>query len=215
MPQISEPIAARTAVALAPAQPVVAHPGDGPEGRVQDVLEIPSARRRPDAMPAKAERGAPVRNSTVEYPECFPVLVVGAGPAGLAVAACLAAGGISADLVDRCGAPGGSFLSILPKTRLLSLASHLGLPGLPLSAGTRYTTTGAYRAYLAQYAAKHWLVPRSCAVQSVERHGGHFAVRFDDRPPARYAAVVVATGIFDHPVVPDIPDLSVRGRGPR
>jgi putative flavoprotein involved in K+ transport len=178
------------------------------------VLNFSFAPHRPDASPVIVEhRAAP--NSMLEWPRPSPVLVIGAGPAGLAVAACLAAGGLSADLVDRCGTPGGSFLSIPPETRLLSLASHLGLPGLPFSSGTRYTTAGAYRSYLAQYAEKHRLLPRRGAVQSVERHGSHFAVLFDHIPPARYAAVVVATGIFEHPIIPDIPGLSLRGTAPK
>jgi putative flavoprotein involved in K+ transport len=115
-------------------------------------------------------------------------------------------------MVDRCGAPGGSFRSIPPETQLLSLASHLGLPGLPFLPGTRYTTADAYRAYLARYAATHRLEPRSRAVQSVQRDRDHFVVHFDATVPTRYAAVVVATGIFDHPVVPDIPGLSEPGK---
>jgi cation diffusion facilitator CzcD-associated flavoprotein CzcO len=150
----------------------------------------------------------------ISCPETRPVLVIGGGPAGLAVAACLGEFGIAADLVDRRGAPGGAFLDIPPETRLLSLASHLGLPGLPIVTGSPYATAGAYRAYLDRYAEHHRLAPRSCVVRSVERRGERFEVVSDREPQVRYAAIVVATGIFDHPVVPEIPGLAAPGTGP-
>ncbi len=147
------------------------------------------------------------QSTALDRSELFPVLVIGAGPAGLAVAACLVSLGISACLVDRSGVCGGSFANIPSETRLLSLSSHLGLPGLPVLRGPRYTTAGDYKDYLASYAEKHRLVPRSCSVQNVERQNDQFVVCFSNMPPARYTAVVVATGIFDHPVIPAIPGL--------
>jgi hypothetical protein len=163
---------------------------------------------------AEAGPAARAPADSISRPGTRPALVIGAGPAGLAVAACLGEAGIAADLVDRRGAPGGAFLGISPETRLLSLASHLGLPGLPCEPGSLYTTAGAYRAYLGRYAEHHGLAPRSSAVSSVERHGDRFEARFDGELSAGYSAVVVATGIFDHPVLPDIPGLYARTTGP-
>src|SRR4051812_28115049 len=53
------------------------------------------------------------------------VLVVGAGPAGLATAACLVSEGIRVHLVDRDGAPGGAYRRMYPATTLLSRARNL------------------------------------------------------------------------------------------
>jgi putative flavoprotein involved in K+ transport len=136
------------------------------------------------------------------------VLIIGAGPAGLAVSHCLAREGVAFDLVDRSGEPGGAYRAIPRSTRLLSLARHISLPGLPFHCETRYTTAGEYLAYLTEYAAWHGIVPRRERVGAVIRTGEGFGVQADDPLSARYDAVVVATGVFDHPVVPNLPGLA-------
>lgn len=135
-------------------------------------------------------------------------LVVGAGPAGLAVAYCLRAWGVRFDLVDRRGAPGGAYRLIRPDLTLLSVARNASLPGLRFDPGTRYATAGAYRDYLVRYARAHGLEPRTAEVASLERSGPGYSVWFaDGGEPVPFGAVVVATGMFDHPHAADIPGL--------
>ena len=138
----------------------------------------------------------------------LPVLVIGAGPAGLATAACLMSEGIPVHLVDRDGAPGGAYRKIYPATTLLSVARHLGLSGLKFSPRGRYTTANEYRGYVEEYAAHHGLVPQQAEVQRVERASGRFRVHFlGAGGSCDYEIVVAATGMFDHPVLPEIPGL--------
>jgi putative flavoprotein involved in K+ transport len=135
--------------------------------------------------------------------------VIGAGPAGLATAACLASEGIPVHLVDRDGAPGGAYRRIYPGTTLLSVARHLKLVGLGFSPRGRYTNADEYRSYIERYAAHHGLVPRRAEVERVERTGDRFRVHFHGVVGScDYEIVVAATGMFDHPVWPEIPGLS-------
>lgn len=122
------------------------------------------------------------------------VLIVGAGPSGLATAACLKQRGVSADLVDRHGVPGGAYRRIHDGITLASPTRYTALPGLEPRAG-EYITVPQYRAYLDEYAAHYELTVRKAQVRRV-RPGFH--VEFEDEE-RRYDAVVVATGMFDFP----------------
>lgn len=126
------------------------------------------------------------------------VLIVGAGPSGLATAACLRQRGVRADLVDRHGMPGGAYRRIYAGITLASPARYTALPGLaPRSAG-EYISVPQYRDYLGDYAAHHGLSVRKASVTRVQREGRRFRVSFKAEE-ARYDAVVVATGMFDYP----------------
>jgi putative flavoprotein involved in K+ transport len=141
-----------------------------------------------------------------------PVLVIGAGPAGLAVAACLKREGVRFRLVDRRGVTGGAYNHIYPGITLASPTRYTGLPGLRLRTRGEYVTVPEYRAYLERYAAHHGLRAERAEVRGVERQGRSFLVSFADAPPAVYRAVVVATGMYDQPVRPEIAGLP--GNGP-
>ena len=137
-----------------------------------------------------------------------PVLVIGAGPAGLAISACLEASRVETHLVDAHGVAGGAYSRMYPRITLSSPAAYLSLPGLPLRAETAYVSAAAYQAYLESYAAHHSLTVERRRVVGIDRVDGGFVVAFDDQPACRaYATVVVATGMCDHPVLPDIVGL--------
>lgn len=126
------------------------------------------------------------------------VLIVGAGPSGLATAACLKERGVRADLVDRHGVPGGAYRRIYPGITLASPARYTALPGLKPRAAGEYITVPQYRAYLEDYAAHHGLQVREANVTRVQRESDRFLVSFE-REPRSYDAVIVATGMFDFP----------------
>lgn len=143
------------------------------------------------------------------------VAIIGAGPAGLATAACLRARGIAARLLDRTGEPGGAYREIYPATVLASPTIYTALPGLAPSHAGAYITAGRYLAYLRAYAEHHRLAVERAEVAQVERRGRGFVVRAAEREhEAR--AVVVATGMWSFPRpaaiagAPSVPVLHAR-----
>ena len=131
------------------------------------------------------------------------VLVIGAGPAGLSTAACLQQRGIAARLVDRRGQPGGAYRDIYAETTLSSPARYNSLPGFALSAGGEYVTARQYRDYLVEYANFHRLHVEQDSIEAIARDAQACAVVFASGETARYRAIVVATGMFEHPILPD------------
>ena len=81
-----------------------------------------------------------------------PVLILGAGPSGLATAACLRQRGIRFALWDRQGATGGAFRRMYRGMRLLSPRPFVHLPRLPYPGGDDYPTIPAYQRYLDDFA---------------------------------------------------------------
>lgn len=138
-----------------------------------------------------------------------PVLVIGAGPAGLAVSACLKANQVETHLVDCHGVVGGAYSRMYPLIALSSPPAYLSLPGAPIRAGTADVSAAEYQAYLRAYAAHHSLAVERRRVLRIDRVDGELVVELDDEPACRaYKAVVVATGMCDHPVFPDVVGLS-------
>lgn len=137
------------------------------------------------------------------------VLVIGAGPAGLATAACLKQAGVRFDLIDRSGRPTGAYGRLHGGITLSSPARFTQLPGLPLQNSDAYITVAEYRAYLERYAAHFGLRPRQQSVECLERRGTQIIARFAGASDPRiYDAVVAATGMCDHPVSPRIAGLT-------
>jgi putative flavoprotein involved in K+ transport len=140
-----------------------------------------------------------------------PVLIIGAGPAGLATAASLSALGVRFDLVDRRGVTGGAYRHIRPDLQLTSPTRYTALPGLGEVAAGEYVTAGEYREYLERYARHHALAARRAEVTAVTRAAAAFEVAMDGVTHA-YDAVVVAAGMYDFPRWPDVPGLRAHPR---
>ena len=135
-----------------------------------------------------------------------PVLVVGAGPAGLAVAASLRRRGIAPLVVDRGDAVGDSWRGRYDRLHLHTPRVQSALPGLriPRSAG-RWVARDDMVRYLAAYAAHHGLEPRfGTEVRRLERDGEVWTAHTGDGP-LRAREVVVASGYNCTPVLPDWP----------
>ncbi len=121
------------------------------------------------------------------------VLVIGAGPAGLATAAALQRVGVAVRLVDRDGRIGGAYARIDPTMLMTSPASLTSLPGLPVER-PGYFTVGEYLAYLTSYATAFDLAPERKVVHQIRAVGPAYAVDDDS-----YETLVVASGVFDSP----------------
>ncbi|MCE9576001.1 MAG: FAD-dependent oxidoreductase [Deltaproteobacteria bacterium] len=132
------------------------------------------------------------------------VVVIGAGPAGLATAAMLQEDGRRVALIDRASV-GGAYARMDPALVMTSPARLVGLPGLRFASDRPYATAAAYHAYLVDYARAHRLVPLAADVSTVERDGRGYRVATTAGEILETDTVIAATGVFDHPVRPAIP----------
>lgn len=152
------------------------------------------------ATPAREDAGA---LRTLEVPP-GTALVIGAGPAGLAVAGALASRGGSAVILEASGEVGVRWGRRYDALRLNTARRHSGLPGLPIPrADGTFPTARAYQRYLADYASRLGLeIHLEQPVAALEHGpGGWEAVT----PTRRYraATVVLATGHDGEPVLPE------------
>jgi cation diffusion facilitator CzcD-associated flavoprotein CzcO len=134
------------------------------------------------------------------------VLVVGAGPAGLAVAACLRKRGVDVLVVDRGTAVGESWRHRYDRLHLHTPRVQSALPGLrmPRRYG-RWVAKDDVAGYLGRYAEHHGLTPRfGTEVRRLERDGDAWKAQTDGAP-LQVRQVVVATGYNRTPVEPDWP----------
>ncbi len=133
------------------------------------------------------------------------VVIVGAGPAGLAVGACLARRGLRARLLERGAAPGWAWVQHYEPLRLHTSRSLSALPGLSLRSTTPYPDRAELAAYLAAYARRFALdIEYGREVTAVERDGARWRI---ETPHGCCQArhVVLATGFFAGPRTPDWP----------
>lgn len=134
------------------------------------------------------------------------VLVVGAGPAGLAVGACLQRAGLHALIVDRGSEVGETWARRYERLHLHTPRIQSALPGLrmPRRFG-RWVAKDDMARYLRVYARKHDLQPRfGTEVTRVERDGARWMAHTGDgHVSARQ--VVFATGYNSTPAEPSWP----------
>ncbi len=134
------------------------------------------------------------------------VVVLGAGPAGLSVAAELRRHGVDPLVVDRADTVGASWRGHYDRLHLHTARQLSQLPGLrmPRRFG-RYVARDDVVDYLERYAAHHHLRTRlGTEVRLLDRAGTGWLVR-TDRGDLPADQVVVATGYNHTPVLPDWP----------
>jgi indole-3-pyruvate monooxygenase len=130
------------------------------------------------------------------------ILIVGAGPAGLAVGACLARRGLRARILERGAAVGWSWTRHYESLRLHTPRGLSGLPGLRLSTG-RYPDRAELLAYLGAYAQQSQLeIDCGCEATSLAREDGGWRVE-TSRGPIHARHVVLASGCYAEPREPD------------
>lgn len=137
-----------------------------------------------------------------------PVLVVGAGPAGLATAACLGRRGITAHVVEQAAAVGASWRQHYERLHLHTVKTHSALPGLPFPADApRYVPRQGVVDYLEAYAAHHAIRPEcGVALSRIEAApGGGWVAQLAGGRHIPAAQVVLATGANREPRVPVLP----------
>lgn len=136
-------------------------------------------------------------------------VIVGAGPAGLATAACLTRAGVDHVLLDRAPQVGASWRGHYERLHLHTPKGISALPYLPYPrAAPRYPSRNDVIAYLERYVTELGLRPRlDEAVTQIAPDGGGWAVG-TTRARYRCAHLVVATGLARLPRLPTWP-----GRG--
>jgi cation diffusion facilitator CzcD-associated flavoprotein CzcO len=136
------------------------------------------------------------------------ILVVGAGPAGLAVAAALIAHGHRPMVIEKAAQVGASWRAHYDRLHLHTVKEHSALPGMPFpGADPRYVPRQRVVDYLDAYAARAGIAPRFGVEASaiVPGEGGGWRTTTRDGEEIRSRVVVVTTGANRIPFVPDIP----------
>jgi cation diffusion facilitator CzcD-associated flavoprotein CzcO len=138
--------------------------------------------------------------------ETHDVLVIGAGPAGLATAVRLRRRGINAVMLDKASAVGSVWRRHYDRLHLHTHRRHSALPGLAMPpAYGRYPSRAQFVDYLERYAARFDLQPVfNAAVSAVRREAGRWRVEAGPHSAAA-PVVVVATGWADFPHAPTWP----------
>jgi putative flavoprotein involved in K+ transport len=143
-----------------------------------------------------------------------PVIVVGAGPAGLSAAGALKRRGVDAVLLDQDECVGGRWSRRYDRLHLHTVRRFSGLAHHPMpSSYPRYVPKDLFARYLRDYAQHFGLNVRlGHTVQQVRPAGAGagWAVETDHEPwEAR--VVIVATGHYNDPLVPAWPGMHTFG----
>jgi indole-3-pyruvate monooxygenase len=142
-----------------------------------------------------------------------PVIIIGAGPGGLAVAACLQREGIAEALIlDEADRVASSWHRHYERLHLHTPRDHSALPHLPMpSAFSRYPARAQVIEYFENYARHFALNPRlGERVDSARRQDGAWQVT---TAKGRYHApvLVVAAGYNREPLIPTWPGVTEFG----
>jgi cation diffusion facilitator CzcD-associated flavoprotein CzcO len=149
-----------------------------------------------------------LRAMSTENADPLPALVVGAGPAGLATAACLKRKGVDALVVEAGPSLANSWRNHYDRLHLHTVKQQSHMPGLPFAPELpRYPSRDDVVAYLEAYAARFAIQPRTGEPVRRVRAGddGTFVVE-TDRASYRTRAVVLAAGLRRMPNPDRLPD---------
>lgn len=136
-------------------------------------------------------------------PDHTDVAIVGAGPAGLAVGACLRKAGLDFVILERNREVASSWRRHYDRLHLHTVKQLSSLPYVPFPAAyPRYVPRDLVIEYLEGYAATFGLKPRfGETVRSVRRRGGDWTIEGTSSSISA-THVVVASGFNTEPVMP-------------
>ncbi|XHS79727.1 flavin-containing monooxygenase [Burkholderiaceae bacterium UC74_6] len=136
------------------------------------------------------------------------ILVIGAGPSGLAVSACLGKEGLKHAVLEREASVGSAWRTHYDRLHLHTSKTYSGLPMKPWPrSAPRYPSREQMVQYLEDYAAEHHIAPRlGTAVQAIKREGERFAVE-TSAGVMRPRFVIMATSYNGVPNLPELPGL--------
>ncbi|WFP74856.1 NAD(P)/FAD-dependent oxidoreductase [Mesorhizobium sp. WSM4906] len=136
------------------------------------------------------------------------VVIVGAGPAGLAVGACLKQAGVDFTILEKTSEVAPAWRRHYRRLHLHTVKSFSSLPFVPFpKSHPRYVPREKVVAYLDAYAERFGLEPRfGVTVKSIRRVGEKFLVE-TDAGEIRASKIVIATGNNAEPIVPGFPGI--------
>ena len=140
--------------------------------------------------------------------ESTEVVVIGAGPAGLAAGACLRRAGIDFIIFEKEGAVGSSWRRHYDRLHLHTVKRYSSLPFLSFPKDyPRYVPRALMVAYLDSYAQYFDLTPRfNETVRDIRRDGDNWVVE-SESTTVRAPFVLIASGYNAEPVIPPLPGL--------
>lgn len=146
--------------------------------------------------------------ATAELPAEIEVVVIGGGPAGLAVASCLAREGVPYLLLERGPTVAPGWRRHYDRLHLHTSRGYSGLPGLPMSDRLpRYPSRDQVVEYFDTYVSSLGLTPSlGVDVEHVSRGGSGWMVQ-TSHGAVLTRAVVLATGANGEPVLPTWPGM--------
>ncbi len=141
--------------------------------------------------------------------DCEGVLVVGAGPAGVAAGYALSRAGHRVTILEQGQTPGAAWLQLYDSLRLHTGKHLSSLPGLAFPRGTPlFPTKQDFIDYLRAYVEHHRLPIRfGCRVQSARRAASGTWSLETSLGRIVSQRLVLATGIISHPASPRLPGL--------
>lgn len=133
------------------------------------------------------------------------VVIVGGGASGLSAAGALRRRGIEAVVLEEDEQLGGTWARRYDRLHLHTVRGFSGLAHYPIPRRySRYLSREEFVAYLSEYARQLDLrVVTGCRVQKVESHGPHSWSAVTDKGDWHSRVVVIATGQYRTPVVPN------------
>ena len=136
------------------------------------------------------------------------VAIIGAGPAGLAVGACLRRAGLNFIILERDQRVASSWHRHYERLHLHTVRQLSCLPYVPFPpAYPRYVPRNLVIEYLESYASNFDLKPRfGDAVCSVRRDGNGWLIQ-GTSSSIRTSHVVIASGFNTEPVIPSVPGI--------
>jgi putative flavoprotein involved in K+ transport len=137
------------------------------------------------------------------------IVIIGAGAAGLATAACLKQRGLQATVLEASDSTGHSWACGYDALKLHTVRRFSGLPLYPMPRSyPLYPTRDQMVAYLSEYASHFDIAPRTGQrVTRVTRDQDGWLVGTAGGDAFRSRVLVAATGIFDSPVLPTWPGI--------
>ncbi len=146
--------------------------------------------------------------SSTNLPSETEVVIVGAGPAGLAVAGCLQHRGISHVLLEKAQTTIPAWRSHYDRLHLHTNRALSGLPYFPMPRHfPKYPSREQVVNYLDQYTAWAQLTPfLNVTVESITNQNGGW-ITSSNIGKIKSQSVVVATGYYGEPVIPHWPGL--------